>query len=265
MPPYKNESISFLGHATVRLDLGGARLLTDPLLRDRFGHVKRRSAPIPASAYADLDGVLISHLHLDHLHPASLRRLPRDVPVVVPRGGGAMVARLGFGDVREVVEGDRVTIGGVDVLAVHAVHDDRRWPGGTRADALGYVAHGAARVYFAGDTDVYPEMEALAPLDVALVPVWGWGPNLGSGHLDPEGAARALELLRPRIAIPIHWGTFFPILLGRGRGDRLVDPPHEFARHVERLTPEVRVEILEPGATLELDATPGPAASSGGP
>jgi L-ascorbate metabolism protein UlaG (beta-lactamase superfamily) len=247
----QGESVTWLGHATVRLDLGGARLLTDPLLRGRILHIRRRAAPIPPLAYADLDGVLISHLHLDHFDAPSLRRLPRHVPVVVPRGGGALLRR--FADVREVGEGERVEVGGVEVEAVRADHDGRRRPGGVRAEALGYVVRGETSVYFAGDTDLYAEMSGLAPVDVALLPVWGWGPTLGAGHLDPEAAARALALVRPRIAIPIHWGTLFPIVLGRGRGDRLTDPPHEFARHAARLAPDVRVEILEPGATLALD------------
>jgi L-ascorbate metabolism protein UlaG (beta-lactamase superfamily) len=246
------ESVTFLGHATVRLDLGGAALLTDPLLRDRIGHVRRRSAPIDPGEYRDLDGVLISHLHLDHLDIPSMRRLPRALPVVVPRGGGRILRRIGFADVREVASGDRVTLAGVEVEAVTAVHDGRRHPAAAEVEALGYVVTATERVYFAGDTDIYDGMEALRPLDLALLPVWGWGPSLGSGHLDPEGAARALELLRPRIAVPIHWGTLFPIGMVRLRGDRLTDPPHEFARHAARLAPEVDVKILEPGRTLVL-------------
>jgi L-ascorbate metabolism protein UlaG (beta-lactamase superfamily) len=243
------ESITYLGHATVRLDVRGTRLLTDPFLRDRLGHLRRRSAPVTREAYADVDGVLISHLHLDHLDVPSLRRLSREAIVLVPRGGGGLVRRLGFAHVHEAQAGDRLNIGGVEVLAVPAVHDGRRRPGGRPAGTLGYVAAG---VYFAGDTDLYAGMEALRPVDVALLPVWGWGPTLGSGHLDPESAARALALLRPRIAVPIHWGTLFPVGLGRIRRDRLTDPPHEFARHAARLAPEVRVEILAPGAAIDV-------------
>ena len=78
---------------------------------------------------------------------------------------------------------------------------------GRPADALGYViAGGGRRVYFAGDTELFEEMSELRPIDLALLPVWGWGPSLNPGHLDPAGAARALALLRPRVAVPIHWG-----------------------------------------------------------
>jgi L-ascorbate metabolism protein UlaG (beta-lactamase superfamily) len=103
-------------------------------------------------------------------------------------------------------------------------------------------------VYFAGDTDVHESMKDLGPLDVALLPVWGWGPKLGEGHLNPRTAAEALVLLRPRIAVPIHWGTFFPVGL---RGTRLADPPHEFARHAAEVAPDVDVRILAPGEALD--------------
>ena len=249
MPP--RESVTYLGHATVRLDLAGARLLTDPVLRDRLAHLRRRSPSLVPDDYQPLDGVLVSHLHLDHLDMPSMRRLERTVPVVIPRGGGAILRKIGFKDVREVVAGDSVRIAGVEVLAVPAVHDPRRRPGGVEADALGYVAAGAARVYFAGDTDLYDGMSELGALDLALIPVWGWGPTLGAGHLDPESAARALALLQPREAVPIHWGTLFPI--GLTSGDRLTAPPREFARHAASLAPGVKVTILEPGTTLDVE------------
>jgi L-ascorbate metabolism protein UlaG (beta-lactamase superfamily) len=115
--------------------------------------------------------------------------------------------------------------------------------------SLGYVVEAASRVYFAGDTDVYDSMATLAPLDVALLPVWGWGPRVGEGHLNPRTAAEALRLLRPRVAVPIHWGTFRPVYL---RGRPPADAPREFARHAADLAPEVEVRILQPGETLTL-------------
>jgi L-ascorbate metabolism protein UlaG (beta-lactamase superfamily) len=95
-------------------------------------------------------------------------------------------------------------------------------------------------------------MESLAPLDLALLPVWGWGPSLGEGHLDPRAAARALTLLRPRVAVPIHWGTYFPVPLGLRGHDRLEEPPREFATHAAAVAPDVEVRILEPGEGFDL-------------
>ena len=89
-------------------------------------------------------------------------------------------------------------------------------------------------------------MSALAgSLDVALLPVAGWGSKVGAGHLDPLRAAQALRLLQPRLAVPIHWGTFSP--LNRATS---ADPPEAFRRHAAELAPEVEVRILDPGAAL---------------
>jgi L-ascorbate metabolism protein UlaG (beta-lactamase superfamily) len=253
-----HDSVTYLGHATVRIEVAGMRLLTDPVLRDRLAHLRRRSAPIALHAYQAIDGVLLSHLHLDHLDIPSLRRLPRDVPIVVPRGGGGLLRRRGFARVREILVGETVELAGAEVTAVPAEHSGRRrpGPGAAEADALGFVVAGTSRVYFAGDTDFHAEMDALGPVDVALLPVWGWGPTIGPGHMDPEAAARAAALLRPRIAVPIHWGTLFPIGRARAHADRLTEPPREFARHAAHLAPEVEVRILAPGATLDLRETP---------
>jgi L-ascorbate metabolism protein UlaG (beta-lactamase superfamily) len=246
------DRVTWIGHATVLIELGGVRLLTDPLLRGRLGHLKRHGAPPAPGTTEGIDAVLISHLHLDHLDLPSLERLPRDTRVLVPRGAGAFLRRHGFDGAEELAAGDRVRVGELPVTAVPAVHDRRRRPygGGPAADALGFVA--GERVYFAGDTDLFDAMGELGGIDVALLPVWGWGPSLGEGHLDPPAAARAAALVRPRVAIPIHWGTFYPRGLARYKAHRLTDPPHEFAAAVARLAPDVAVHVLAPGETLRL-------------
>jgi L-ascorbate metabolism protein UlaG (beta-lactamase superfamily) len=197
--------------------------------------------------------VLISHVHFDHLDVRSLRVLDRATRVIVPRGARSTLKRIGFARVDELVAGDEVTVGGVAVAAVPALHDGRRRPLARPADTLGYVVAGANRVYFAGDTDLFDGMRALAgKVDVALLPVWGWGPSIGPGHMDPMRAARAAALLRPRIAVPIHWGTFFPVGLEALRQRALVEPPRRFAQHVAELAPDVDVRVLAPGDELLL-------------
>ena len=248
------DRITWVGHATALIAVGGARLLTDPLLRGRLAHLRRHGRPPAPEVMQGLDALLISHLHLDHLDLGSLRRLPRDLRMVVPTGAGHMLRRDGFSQVDEVCVGDRVDVAGVPVVAVRADHDGRRRPlgGGPHADPLGFVIGAERRIYFAGDTDIYAAMADLGPLDVALLPVWGWGPSLGEGHLDPTGAARAAALLAPRVAVPIHWGTFYPVLLRGFRSHRLTAPPYEFAAAAARLAPSVTVRVLEPGGSMEL-------------
>jgi L-ascorbate metabolism protein UlaG (beta-lactamase superfamily) len=173
---------------------------------------------------------------------------------VAPLGAGRHLADLGA-RVVEVVEGDEVAIGAVTVRAVHADHDGRRAPWLPPAPALGYVVRGTLAVYFPGDTAPFAAMASLVPdtLDLALMPVWGWGPTLGPGHLDPEGAARALTLLRPRRAVPVHWGTYAPAWTPRRTPPAfLSDPPRDFARHAARLAPGVEVVLLAPGGSTPL-------------
>jgi L-ascorbate metabolism protein UlaG (beta-lactamase superfamily) len=246
------DRIVFLGHATVLIELEGVRLLTDPVLRGRVAHLRRQVPPVDESVLGDLDAVLISHSHHDHLDLPSLRRLGSDTPLIVPAGAGSWLGKRGFSNVTELGVGETAKVGAVTVTAVHAQHDGRR-PGGPRAETLGYLVSGRRSVYFAGDTALYEEMASIAPaLDVALLPVAGWGPKLGPGHMDPLDAARAVSLLGPRLAIPMHWGTFSPIGLAHRHKLRLGEPPRLFAEHTRRLAPEVEVRILTPGEQTAL-------------
>jgi L-ascorbate metabolism protein UlaG (beta-lactamase superfamily) len=244
--------VTYLGHATVLLEMAERRVLTDPVLGNRLLHLRRLSSPVTAQL-EPLDCVLISHLHHDHLHPASLRRLPSEAIAIVPVGGRRLLERAGFRDVREVRVGDVVALGALRLEAVPARHPGGRPPVGPKADALGFVLAGSGRrIYFAGDTDLYEEMGGFGDLDLALLPVWGWGTSIGEGHLDPARAAEALRMLKPRMAIPIHWGTFLPLGTFRRHRMRLHAPPHEFARLATEAAPEVAVRILEPGESTAL-------------
>ena len=249
------ERLTWLGHATVVVELAGARLLTDPVLRNRVAHLHRVSPPPDAAAAAGVDAVLVSHIHFDHLDVPSLRRLGRSVPLFVPRGAGRFLRRVGFKEVTELEAGDEVDVGRACVRAVEAAHDGRRRPLGPEAETLGFALSGEKTVYFAGDTDIFDGMAGLAGgIDVALLPVWGWGPTLGPGHMDPAAAARAVALLRPRVAVPIHWGTLFPAGLEHIRRAALFEPPRAFARLVGEAGGDVVVRVLSPGDSLELDS-----------
>src|ERR1700754_5012325 len=131
--------LTWLGHATVLLEVGGARLLTDPVLRMRVAHL-RRHMPEPADP-RPVDGILISHVHGDHLDRPSLRRFP-GVPALAPVGAAEFMNDL---QVREVRAGEHAELAGVDVLAVKAWHEARRRPGAAVIDSLGFVIE---RVWF---------------------------------------------------------------------------------------------------------------------
>jgi L-ascorbate metabolism protein UlaG (beta-lactamase superfamily) len=237
--------LTYVGHATVVIDLDGVRLITDPVLRPRVLHL-RRVGSVPAAALRGLDAVLLSHAHWDHLDVPSLERVGKDMPIVCPTGVSNLLRRKRFAHVTTLDVGEDVKIGELTVTGVHAEHEGGRGPLGASGE-LGFVVTGSRRVYFAGDTDLFEGLAELGPIDIALVPVTGWGTKVGPGHLDPERAAEAVRLLQPRLAIPIHWGTLAPI----GRAPDL-EPPHEFARLAAEIAPEVEVRILDPGETLDL-------------
>lgn len=248
------DRIQWIGHACAVIDLDGVRLVTDPLLADRFGHLRRMTAP--AAFPRNVDAAVVSHLHLDHLHGPSLRRLAPQL-LVVPRGAERYLADVDPVRLAEVEEGDQVAVGPLTIRAVHADHDGRRLPGLPAAPALGYVVRGTQAVYFAGDTGPFPAMAHLVPpaLDLALLPVWGWSRRVGRGHLDPLSAAQALTLLKPRRAVPVHWGTYAPAWTPRRRTPGfLSDPPRDFAQHAARLAPGVEVVVLAPGESMSLAA-----------
>jgi L-ascorbate metabolism protein UlaG (beta-lactamase superfamily) len=245
--------VTWLGHSTVLLELSGTRLLTDPVLRRRVAHLVRHG-PVPALP-TRLDAVLLSHLHHDHADIPTLRRVRDAVPVIGPHGTASALRRARLSDVLEVGVGDVVRIApDVRVRAVPARHDGRRIPVGRARAALGFVIEGTARLYFAGDTDLFDDMAGIGAdgLDVALLPIWGWGTSIGPGHLDPERAARAAALLRPRVAVPIHWGTFLPAGLRRRHGHLLRTPAGAFADCMAELAPTVRTRLLRQGEVLEV-------------
>jgi L-ascorbate metabolism protein UlaG (beta-lactamase superfamily) len=246
------DRITYIGHATVLVELGGARLLTDPVLGSRVGPLRRQSAAPPAGVADDLDGVLISHLHRDHADLPSLRRIDRKVPMLVPPGAGQFFEKRGFAAVSELLAGASSRVGDVTVTAVEAQHHVKR-RGAEGAEAIGFLIDGERRIYFAGDTDLFDGMKELGKLDLALLPIWGWGSTLGPGHLDPGRAAQATAMLSPRIVVPIHWGTLYPIGLARFRPDPLRSPPLEFAARVRELAPQVEVRVLAPGESTSLE------------
>lgn len=245
--------VTWIGHATAAIDVAGHRVLTDPLLTNRVAHL-RRSRPVPDDAVDDVDTILLSHVHLDHLHLPSLKRLRPSAHVLTPRGSGKLLTRAGFTDVTEVDPGDRLTGGPIEVRVVPAEHKHGRGPHSrVQAPPVGYVVEGGGhRVYFPGDTDLFDEMAELGPIDVALLPIWGWGPSLGTGHLNPDRAATATRIIRPELVVPIHWGTYRPENGRRRSPDWFHTPPSDFEHHLDRIDEADRLRVLEPGDRLQL-------------
>ena len=230
------------------------RVLTDPLLGHLAGGGIRRHVPaVHPDALEGLAAVFISHGHLDHLDIASLRALPGRPTFIVPAGLGSVVARVARGGVHEVRVGDRLDIGALTLEAVPAAHGRRRSLFTTAEGALGALIVGSSSVYFAGDTGLFEAMRELAGrVDVALLPVGGWGPGLGRGHLDPRRAAEAVARIQPAIAVPIHWATLYPFGLRRLARRRFEEPGGAFRAAVATRAPDVEVRVLQPGQSMLL-------------
>src|SRR6266480_3880063 len=227
-------AVTWLGHATTLIEIDGVRVLTDPVLGHRIGPLVRTAPPVGDDQVTELDAILLSHLHYDHTDLPSLARLGRLPLVLAPRGAARWLGSRGLRNVHELTAGEGASVGPVSATATRAVHDGRRRPFGVTAEPIGFVLRGSGSIYFAGDTDLFPGMADLDhSLDVALLPVAGWGPTLGPGHLDPKRAAVATRLLAPRLAIPIHWGTYalWPRALRPSDPER---PAREFAALVSR-------------------------------
>ena len=249
--------LTYLGHATVMIELDGVRILTDPVLGRRLGPLRRLGPTPDPAAFGAVDAVLISHGHPDHFHGPSLRAIPGAPLLVVPRGLGRDASRgggevLDVREVREVRANDRVDVGPIRITAVPARH--RRWLRQRHARPIGFLIEGSTRVYFAGDTALYPGMAGLAGhVDVALLPVGRWGPPRGPARLDPSTAVDAAALVGADVAIPIHWGTLYLPGFAAGRwGWGSLGAGEAFATEAAERTPDLDVRVLRPGETTEV-------------
>lgn len=252
--------ITWWGHATATIEANGTRLLTDPVLTSRIAHLRRRRGPAPLPEAGDCDAVLVSHLHADHLHLTSLAMVSPDAALVVPRGAAKLIhadSGPAYSDrCIEVAPGNQIQIGSLGITAVTAHHDGRRLPWSSySAQALGYRIDSSPSVWFAGDTDLYDGLAAEAgQVDLALVPVGGWGPSLGPGHLDPIRAAEAVRRVGAGTAVPVHFGTFWPIGLDWIKPDLFLPPGERFRSAMAEVDPAVKVELLVPGESIEVSA-----------
>ena len=244
---------TWVGHASVALDCGARRFLLDPVWTERLaGWVDRLQPPgIKWHEVGATAAVLVSHDHADHLDKKTLRRLERATPIIVPHGVGRWFRRNGFTDVRELGWWETTWVGDVQIQLTPAHHgSDARW-GKVRALWGGFILHHAGlTAYYAGDTaygEVFHEVAARTPVDVAILPIGAYAPREVNGqvHMDPEEALQAFRDLGARTMLPVHWGTF-----------RLSpEPVHEPITRLVRawdaagLEPE-RLAALEVGANL---------------
>lgn len=255
--------ITYIGHATLLLELAGKRILTDPNFDSALGRfLPRVSAPgIALGALPSLDAILLSHAHADHLSFESLAALPRTVPLYAPTSIAKWLRARGHANATALAAGDQIRIGDITVSAAAARHVGARYAVDRwRSEANMYLLDsGDESLFFAGDTALMPETNALVAkhiggrgrqLDVALLPIghapW-WKFNFRRGHLTSDDALTLFERLDAKVLIPYHWGTFRHVTAGAH--DAIVRLrarlPHHARGH--------QVRIIEPGEAFELE------------
>lgn len=214
-PPVGTVALTFVGHATIMITTPGARVMTDPMLENSlYGLRRARAAAVDAHNLADVDLVLISHAHRDHLSRATLRRLSPKATLVIPPRCGALVDDLGFARVVELGVGQSFAFADVAITAVPVRHSGVRGVlDPRRRGASGYIVRAANRVvYFAGDTGYFEGFADIgrqfAP-DLAFLPISGYQPApLRREHMSPLDAVYAFQDLGARVMVPICHGSF---------------------------------------------------------
>lgn len=254
--------ITYIGHATLLLEVAGARILTDPNFDPALGRFLPRVSPpgIALAALPKLDAILVTHAHADHLSFASLDALPRDIPLIAPPPIAQWLHRLGYRHAEPLAPGASERLGEITIYAQEARHVGARYGVDRwRSAANMYLLDaGGSSTLFAGDTALTPDTHRLAEdrltpggrrLDVALLPIghapW-WKPGFRRGHLTSDDALTLFERLRARYLIPYHWGTFNHVT------STAFDA---MTRLRQLLTAHARAEdvkIIEPGETFEL-------------
>jgi L-ascorbate metabolism protein UlaG (beta-lactamase superfamily) len=256
--------VTYIGHATLLLEIGGATILTDPNFDPKLGRILPRvSAPgIALDKLPKLDALLLTHAHADHLSFDSLERLPRDIPLYAPPVVAKWLRRLGFSHAVDLLPGDTARVAGVTLHAAEATHRGNRYGYDRwRASANMYLLDAGQTdetMFFAGDTALVDDTHGLVErtlwangreLDLALLPIgWApwWKPGFRKGHLTHDDALTLFERLRARILVPYHWGTF----------RHVTSTAHDAIKRLrERLADHhlsAAVRIIEPGESLEL-------------
>lgn len=253
-------SVTWIGHATFLVNLGGVKILTDPVFSRRaspvsFAGPKRLVPPaIPLEQMHGVDIIVISHSHYDHLDLETLRNIPdrEAITVVVPLGLGKYAMGMGFKAIHEVDWNESVSIGDVEVTAYPAVHWSNRSPFDVNKTLwMSYALHGnGATVFHTGDTETHPTVfkEIGADLkaryngcDVGLMSVGAYAPRpmMRGAHMDPEGGVQVGLDLGCRAMVPMHWGTFILSL------EPLSEPLERFRRAAGN-----KARIMRVGETL---------------
>jgi L-ascorbate metabolism protein UlaG (beta-lactamase superfamily) len=223
--PESGLRITWLGHSTLLVEIDGYRVLVDPVWAERaspftaLGPKRFHASPLPLDELPEIDAVVISHDHYDHLDHETVIALGDRVPLyAVPLGVGAHLEHWGVSPDR-IAERDwwgEIEVGDLKLIATPARHASGRSLTFSDQDKTlwsGWAIQGPAhRVYYSGDTAMFPELEEigerLGPFDATMIETGAYNPLWVDVHMGPEQALVAHEMVRGKLFIPVHWGTF---------------------------------------------------------
>ncbi len=206
--------LNWIGHSTFWIRMGGYSVLIDPNWALWHGPVKRLNHPgVRLKDMPEMDMILVTHAHYDHLHKASLRALKSRMGLVVPRGCEPIVRRCGFSHIYEISIGERFRFEGLSVEMTPVKHWGARMLHDTHREYGGYLLEaGGVSVFHCGDSayfDGFRRIGEKASIDVALMPIGAYeAPSGRAVHMNPEEAVRSFIDLRAKWLVPMHYGTF---------------------------------------------------------
>jgi L-ascorbate metabolism protein UlaG (beta-lactamase superfamily) len=216
--PADRPQLTWGGHATFLVSLGGRSVLVDPVFSSRVAWIVPRHgrAGLAADLLPPLSAVLVTHNHYDHLDRPSLRAVPATVPAVVPLGLGRWFGRWNRRPVIELDWWQATELDGLTITLVPSRHWSRRGVADLNRTLWGgfIVACGGLGVYHAGDSasfEVFAEIGRRFPgLAAALLPIGAYEPVwfMGRQHMTPEQAGEAFLALGAARLVPMHWGAF---------------------------------------------------------
>lgn len=254
--------VTYIGHATLLIEIGDRKILTDPNFDPALGRILARvSAPgIPLTDLPKLDAILLTHAHADHLSFDSLDALPSDIPLFAPPPIARWLSKQGYRHAVPVAADGSADIGEVRIHAASATHKGNRY-GVDRwrsAANMYLIETNKVSAFFAGDTALTPHTTRLVErrlaaegrnLDLALLPIghapW-WKPGFRKGHLTSSDALTLFERLKARYFIPYHWGTFNHVT------STAFDAIDRLRATLEDHPLHPAVKILEPGSAFAL-------------
>lgn len=207
--PIEENSLHWVGHATVVINMNGKIIVTDPVLSSWLGNIKRLIKPSLDLSKLHIDYILLSHGHMDHLDLNTLRKLNKDATVIVPKNFYYLIKALGFKKVISLYPDKEIKFNNLTIHVLESLHDARRYYLGKKYNGYAYlIDNGNKKIFFPGDT-AYTENFKGLNVDIALMPVGCYMPDeFRKMHCSPYESFKMFKEMNGKIMIPIHYKTY---------------------------------------------------------